>query len=323
MKRAGFVGLAALIAAGCATRPPAAQPMDAAYTAYMDAGRTAFRAGRVEKARELYGEAWKRACALDEPGAIANASFNIGICALRLDEPETALRHAREARLESIRAEGDSLDAVRLEASALGRAGRPSEGLALLVQWRADAGRRSEAELAPARVLEASLALEAGDAADAARRLRKAEAGVAALDDPAIDAEAAMARGRIRLREGLHEAAARAFREAAVRSRAARNEAALGRALTLRAEALAMASSPQAAQAWFLAARTLYGQGLIDLSLDALRKALDRADERNDEVLLARARALLEVLERDLRESENVLHARPPAEEPANEGEEP
>lgn len=280
--------------AGCATPhapPPEEQYRDPVLVQLDGSARAAFADGNFERAARFYELALNRARTADYGLEVAKAAYNRGACLVLLKRPEPARAALQEAATEFARLRRDPAPAWLLEA----RAARMMGDLTTTVE-RVDRvlamGRDQDVRL-QAWLIKGGLAAEAGQVDEAKKAMQ--EARKLLRDDPALRAGVAALGGQIALAENRPGEAGLQFdKEAAFLQRATR-WADMADALRRSGAAYQQAAQDgAAAQRFYRAARSWYGQGQLVPALQAMELAVDAAGRAGDDVLNADAGRLLE-----------------------------
>ncbi len=203
--------LALVLLTGCASHRATAPRVDTELARDSSLARAAFDNGAVAKAVDLYGQALKRATAMDDAAAISSAAYNLALCQVilgQLDQASATLADAESA----LRRSGENpADVWLLEATIAERRGQWEQALALTKQVLSaspEESHRFQAELLQGRV-----AFQQGDLAQAKAAL--AETSKHRIGNPTLLAAQDQLAGDIFLREGNPAAASRAFDRAA------------------------------------------------------------------------------------------------------------
>ncbi len=210
------------VLAGCAA-PLKSPAVDSDLSLYNSTARLEFDHGSLAFAAIGYAKALDRARIIDEPGAIAEAAYNLAICRAALGDYSAAERCLAEAEHELARTGNSTADVLLAEAriSLLQHQPTIAARLAAGVLTRADAKPTDEQRL-QAHVVAGLAACQSGDTAAAKSQLTEANALVAVLNDPSSQAIAANLSGEVDVLLTDFPAACKDFdREASLRKSAA------------------------------------------------------------------------------------------------------
>jgi tetratricopeptide (TPR) repeat protein len=298
----GLPALLLILGAGCAGPAPQ-QVQPAADRQVMQAslaGRLAYEQGDYAQAQVLFQKALTRARAIDAADLAADAAFNLALSSIGVQDYAAADRLLHQAEYDAARAAFEPFDIRVLRAKVAYLRERLQEAAALadeLIASAAPARLRLQAML-----LRAQIDADGGDLAGARAGLQAAGAlaGTAgAAPTPSVRADIEKLRGTIARRAGNADEAARAFDAEAALLRTAFRHRDMGHALARAAQAHWSAGRPAlAADRFFLAARSLDGQGETDAASAYVESSVDAAGQAGDEAALARARALQEAIAR-------------------------
>ncbi len=270
--------------AGCASTPsvpdePARDPLLVQYDA---SARAAVAEGRYDRAARFYELALGRARTADLGLEVAKAAYNQGACLLMMQRPAAARVSLQEAASEFERLKRDPSPAWLLEARAARLLG-DNPAAAERVDRVMAVSREDDVRL-QGWLIKGSMAVEAGQLDAARQALSKARALL--RDDPALRAGVASLSGQLALAEQRAADAALHFdKEAAFLQRAARWSD-MAAALRRAGEAYQRAEQHgPAAQRFFRAARSFYGQGQLVPALQAMEWSVEAAGRSGDEAL--------------------------------------
>jgi tetratricopeptide (TPR) repeat protein len=294
------------VAAGCATPERSGRSTDPELSRLASVARQEFDRGQAEQAARLYLRALTMARAADDAFEIGNNAYNLAACLMSAGRHDDAAALLREARAEAARANRDPADVDLLEARNARLAGRAEEAQAIVDRLLASpsSGRvRREAGL-----LNAHLACDRGDVQAAAAELKASGSGDLLLAADAAGLSARIARGT----NDAARAAAEYDRQADLYRRARRYRDMAG-ALGSAARAYGDAGAPaRAADRFYRAARSLFGQGDEVGALRMIEAALPAAEQADDAVLAGRIAALFREIERMVRDRPSAKEEPPP-----------
>jgi tetratricopeptide (TPR) repeat protein len=291
-----LVCLAAGCAAGCATASKPAPLGDVVLTNQTTAARAAFEQGQYDSAVSLYSQALHRAWAIDDPAAIADASYNLAICLMEQGKLNQASSLLVDADDESRRA-GLGDDDILLVQAKIALMTRQSD-VAEQAAARVIADAKADGPLTiQARVIVGEAEVQSGDAAGAATNLALARAALTA--DPAAE-QLAIAAGvdelagqLARLNQKPIDAAA-AFDRQADELRVANRYPEMAAALARAGESYDDAGQwARAADRFFRAARSYAGAADMPAATSPwLARAAAAAKKAGDEALSGRIDSL-------------------------------
>lgn len=299
----GFAaGLLALLAACSSPGPqqpdrPAGDPQ---VVEASSAARLAYERGHYAQARTLYRRALTRAQAIDSPGQAADAAYNLAMSEIGLRDYDAADRLLVQAEYDAARDSADTADIRLLRAKVAYLRERLPEALALASD--VVASNASPRLVLQARILRGQAFCDTGDLPGAKAELQSAKNLVESTSiglTPSIGADLDKLEGTIARLDGNVEAAAHFFDSEVQLLRTARRHRDMAHALARSAEAHLRAGRPaSAAERFFLAGRSLAGQG--DFSSGEVYIASSEAAARaaGDEAARSRARRLLEEISR-------------------------
>ena len=283
--------LAVTMASGCGSKPDQPVATDEIMELHARAGSQALVAERPEQAMHQFEQGLTRARARDDPGAIADLGFDLGVAQLRAGNAAAALTTAREVNAEMARRGTGSVMSLRLvEAIALYRSGNAAAADAAAAE--VEAGQDPEAA-AQAAFLRGLIADDAGDAAG----LRAALGRVGAANEAEDRANAAELSARLALRTGDPSLAQAEAIRATELHRTLMDYRAVARCLALAARASEQAGNlSSAADLYLRAGRSAVGQG----DRKSAREWLNRA------IALSRDAALSQAARTALKETEKT-----------------
>jgi len=257
--------------------------------------RAAFDMGQYAEAVSLYRRALEVAYERAEPGAVADAEYNVAVALLRLNRIEEARRSVVRAKAELERSgAAPPADLRLLEATLLFRAGRHREADALARRLLAqspgsDAARR-------AHFLRGLIAAEEG----ATERLRRSIEALEGTGDARLAADRRELAGRLALLEDRLSTALDAFDQAARLRRETGDYSGMVRALALAGETHERTGDgSRAASAYLQAGRSLLQQGATGRARTLLTRALELAEAAHDTETAREARHHLTRLRSD------------------------
>jgi len=256
---------------GCGGSKAPSQPVDPVMERQADAGQAALATEHPEQAIKQFSDALARARERDDADAIGDLGFDLAVAELRANQPDAALKTARETEAElTRRGIAASPPLLLAEAIALYRLGQPRTADALAL--RVESGTDPDAAARAAFVR----GLIADDASDAAG-LRAAFDRIAHVPGAEHQADATELSARLALREGDLARARSQAEQAANSRRDLLDYRSLARCLALAARAAELAGDRAAA---------------ADLYLRAGRSAAAQQDEKSARQWLTRALSL-------------------------------
>ena len=285
--------LAFVLAFGLAacSSPAPARKSDAGLTKLTSTARLAYDSGSIEQSARLYRRALDRARMMNDSLEIANNAYNLAACLMlqRQYEPVRPLLTEAAQELKTIHAPYG--DVVLLEAKLL-RAQQQWDEAAMIVERMipAEGDRADDACRAQYRVFRAQLACDTNDLKTAQSELKKAASYLKRVGDPAIQAEAANATGRIRWMEKEPAMAGVEFDREADLLQQAGSYADMADAIRRAGDAYRDSGNLLiAADRYYRAARSLFAQqGDVMEVLGLIDRALDAADQAEDEAMVQR-----------------------------------
>ncbi|MFT6107360.1 MAG: tetratricopeptide (TPR) repeat protein [Planctomycetota bacterium] len=294
----GLLGLG-LLGLSCSS-PPKPAATDDTVVRFAERANLAFGRGRMDDAVRAFEQGLQRARETDDPQAIGDAAYNLGVCRFQLGEVVEATELFREALYELDRA-GDALaDVFVMLAKASARLGDPVGAEALAAAVEADPRSRPtyqhRAEIA---VLRGEVRLAASDLAGAADHLKSARELAGRARDPWVEANVLGLSARLRLKSSDWAGAAADFDERAELLRTIGQYGVM--VVALEGAGAAWASAGDACLAtdrWLRAARTRDAAGSQSEALLACQQALDAAKACKDPEIVSRALGLARHLER-------------------------
>lgn len=286
----------------CAAPSPAprAPTAENQVTQTFAVARRAYEQGDFAQAQTLYRQALTRARAIDSAALAADAAYNLAVSEIALQNYGAADKHLQEAGYDAARASTDTTEPLLLRAKVAYLRGRLPDALALANQLLASAATPTLRR--QALLLRGQIHAESGDLATARGDLRAAtepDASGAVDITSAMAADAKKLEGTIALRDGDSLGAAQRFVAEADLLRQALRYRDMAHAHARAADAYLIAGhAAQAAERFFLAARSLDGLGDAGSAKAYLESSLAAAEQAGDAHTLARARALRDEISR-------------------------
>ena len=230
------------------------------------AARLAYDLGDYSQAQTLYRRALTRAQAINDADLAADAAYNLAMSEIGLQHYEAADQLLRQSEYDAARASSDTIDIRLLRAKVAYLRERLPEAIALANE--VIASKAPQHLRLQAKILRGQIFCDTGDLPSAKSELQSIEELVASAKSeltPSVRADVEKLMGTIARLEGNMEVAARFFDAESELLRTARRYRDMGNAFARAAEAyLSAGRSALAADRFFLAARSLAGQG--DLS---------------------------------------------------------
>lgn len=286
---AGFT----LFLAACGTMKTfdAGPVTDPQIAAQVKAAQASYESGGFVRAARHYELALARARALDDGPEIARNAYNAAACWLRADQPADAKPLLVEAEREFARHKMELDPVLVLKARVASAAGQADEASALASNALAVA--RSDAAQLDAILVQFDLALQGGDVAAAEQLVRAARRRSDASRSVSMASGVSSIEGRLLLRKSDPAGAAGKFDAAAEGWRDVGSLEAM--ALHLRRAGGAYSDAGDqaaAADRFYRAARSYFGQRDNVAALQCVEAALKSAGAAKDEALRAQIDAL-------------------------------
>ena len=304
-RNAALCGLAAGVLALCAScSSPAPQPAEPAGDRLVlqasSAARLAYEQGNYAQAQTLYRRALTRAQAIDAGEQAADAAYNLAMSEIGLQHYEAADQLLAQAEYDAARVSTDITDIRLLRAKVAYLRERLPAAIALAND--VIASKAPPRLVLQARILRGQIFCDTGNlpAAMAESQTIKELVGSAKTAfAPSMNADMAKLEGTIARLEEKMEVAARLFEAEVELLRVAHRHRDMAYALARAAEMHLRAGRPAlAADRFFLAARSLTGQGYFVAGKAFVASSQSAAETAGDEAALARARLLLQEINR-------------------------
>ncbi len=294
-------GLLALCASCAAPAPqPAAPAGDRGVLQASSAARLAYDQGNYALARTQYRRALTRAQAIDAGGQAADAAYNLALSEIGLQHYDDAEQLLVQAQYDAARVSAATTDIRLLRAKVAYLRERLPQAIALANE--VIASNAPPRLVLQARVLRGQIFCDTGDLAAAlseAQAIEALAAPAATALTPSLRADMAKLGGTIARLQDQPERAARRFEEEADLLRAAHRHRDMAYALGRAAQMHLRAQRPALAAArFFLAARSLTGQGDLAGGQAFGGSSQSAAQTAGDEAALARAGLLLQEINR-------------------------
>jgi tetratricopeptide (TPR) repeat protein len=272
---------------------------DPEFSRAMAAGRAAFDRGLTEQAATFYRRALMRARAIDNASAIGNAAYNLSACYISQGKHERARALLEEAKGEFSRSQGNIADILLVEAKVARLQGNPDEALVVSEQVLSHrASLPTDGHRLQVYLLRGHIACDKGDIGPAFSELQTATKYANEVSDPSLHAGLLALEGRIYLGKNEPERAAKKFDNEATLLRKAERHREMVRALRSAAAAYMSAGDTRAgADRFFRASRSMFAQGEREEALKLGKMALSAAEAADDQLAIARTRALLDEIE--------------------------
>jgi tetratricopeptide (TPR) repeat protein len=264
------------------------------------AARLAYERGDYGQAQHLFRRALTRARAINDAGLAADAAYNLALSEIGLGDLDAAEQLLRQAHYDAGRASSNTADIQLVRAKVAFLRMRHAQAQVLLNEVAASQPTRSVR--LQAMILRGQMACDAGDL-DAARSelraIRELVPDAESAVSPSTGADLAKLEGTLSRLDGKADAAARSFDHEAELLRIAHRYRDMAYALGRAAEAhLTAGANALAADRFFLAARSLAGQGDSDAARSFLGSSLSAAQDAGDHDARARAQILLDEITR-------------------------
>ncbi len=299
-RKAVIGGLSAILLSLCtACAGPGPRPKEAddrAVVQASSAARLAYELGDYEQAQTLYRRALTRARAINDATLAADAAYNLAMSEIALQHYEAADELLRQSEYDARRASSDITDIRLLRAKVAYLRERLSEAIALANDViESDATRHLRVQ---AKLLRGQIFCDTGDLPLAKRELQSIERLIASDRSDttsSVLADVNKLRGTISRLENNQAAAARFFDTEAELLQSAHRYRDMGNAFARAAKAYLAANRPAlAADRFFLAARSLSGQGDLTAAKIFAESSLAAAAKAGDDEARTRAQLLLE-----------------------------
>jgi tetratricopeptide (TPR) repeat protein len=248
---------------GCAFFAPMPGPaVDPELGTATAAARVAYAHGQIPIAMQLYGRALDRARAMDDPGAIGNAEYNLAICLTATRNYPAARGMLDDAEHDLLRANADAAEVLLVQAKVARLEGKAQESALLATRVLSRRPPATSAIRLQAHLLRGLLAVDGSNTVEAEKAFREAQNLAAQVKDAQSQARVSELSGRVSALKNEPLQAALAFDREASLLRDARIFVDVPAALERAGHAYENAGRQQAAADRLLrAARTLYGQG--------------------------------------------------------------
>lgn len=263
--------------------------------------RLAYELGDYPRAQTLYRRALTRAQAINDAALAADAAYNLAVTEIALQHYDTADELLRQSEYDASRASSDIIEIRLLRAKVAYLRERLPEAIKL-----ADDIIASEAPehlRVQAKVLRGQIFCETEDLPAARSALQSIESLVAPTKSdltPSVRADVEKLRGTIARLEGNMEAAAHFFDAESELLRSAHRYRDMGNAFARAGEAyVAAGRAVSAADRFYLAARSLAGQGDRTSARTFAESSAAAAASAGDDDARARAQLLLQEIARD------------------------
>lgn len=295
-----WAALAVVLCAGCGRTKPARPVVrdDAYYDRMLISGHAAFERDDIERAADLFENAWVRAQVMDRPAALGVSGFNLALVHILRGEYEAGQALLQQARTELERAGENAAHTWVAEAEVLQRLQQPEAAWAATETALAELGSRRDR---PARMqvhaLRALLALERDEPETAQAELDLAERQWRRDTPWQLRARAEEARGGLLLQRDEWAAAGAAFDQEALYYGHAGRFTDMARALARAAAAYQADGDDRAAvDRYYRAARHHYALNRPEPALRLIEQALPSLEACEDPELERRLARLFENL---------------------------
>lgn len=304
-RMAAICGLAASLLALCAScAAPGPQPAgpagDRLVLQASSAARLAYEQGNYAQAQTLYRRALSRAQAIDAGEQAADAAYNLAMSEIALQHYDAAEQLLAQAEYDAARVSTAITDIRLLRAKVAYLRERLPEAIALAND--VIASKALPRLFLQARILRGQIFCDTGNLPAAISELHSIKELVGAAKTvlgPSINADMDKLEGTIARREGKFDVAARFFDAEAELLRVAHRHRDMAYALARAAEMHLRAGRPAlAADRFFLAARSLTGQGDFAAGKAFVASSQSAAETAGDEAARARAQLLLQEINR-------------------------
>ena len=304
-RTAAIGGLAAGLLALCAScASPGPQPAgpagDRLVLQASSAARLAYEQGNYAQARTLYRRALTRAQVIDAVEQAADAAYNLAMSEIGLQHYDAADQLLAQAEYDAARVSAAITDIRLLRAKVAYLRERLPAAIALANE--VIASKAPPRLVLQARILRGQVFCDTGDLAAAmaeSQTIKELVGSAKTAFAPSMHADMAKLEGTIARLEGKPEVAARWFEAEAELLRVAHRHRDMAYALARAAEMHLQSARPAlAADRFFLAARSLTGQGDLAAGKAFVASSQTAAETAGDEAALGRARLLLEEINR-------------------------
>jgi tetratricopeptide (TPR) repeat protein len=291
-----------LFVAGCSTvkKFEVSGPVtDAQIAQHVKAAQAAYDSGGFFRAARYYELALARARALDDGAEIARNAYNAAACWLRAGNPTNAAPLLVEADREFAANKMDREPVLVMQAMVAAGLGQTTNAMAIAANAAAVA--KSDTAQAGAILLQFSLALDAGNLGEAERLVKMASRRADKTHSVSIGASVASAEGRLLMKKSDPARAAGKFSAAANGWRDVGNIREMAAQLREAGNAFESAKKPaDAAEHYYRAARSFFGQNDNVAALGCIEAALKAADEAKDEALHTQISALFSQIKKSV-----------------------
>ncbi|HPJ71959.1 MAG TPA: hypothetical protein PK636_04695, partial [bacterium] len=147
---------------GCGSTPDPGPPLDSEYALLARSAARAYAAGNRDYAERLYRRALDRAWLTDNPASVTNAAANLALCLSAQGASGEALKLIDESLIESERLGGPPPALRLIEAAVALKAGEPGRATAALDALEAGAGEPTPEQREETKLLRVRILLESG-----------------------------------------------------------------------------------------------------------------------------------------------------------------
>ncbi len=271
---------------------------DAQIAQSVKSAQAAYQSGNFLRAAKCYELALARARALDDSAEIARNAYNAAACHLRSGHPSSASPLLVEAGREFERAGMDREPVLVLQAMTASALGQAAEATALASN--AFAAAKSDVAQLDVLLVQLDLAVQHGDLDEAQRLLKMAQRRAEKSHSATMNARVAAAEGKLLQKSDAGKAAGK-FDQAADGWRTAGNIREM--ADNLRAAGAAWQAAKKSADAadrFYRAARSYFGQNDRVAALACIDEAFKAADEAKSAELRGQIAALFEQIKKSV-----------------------
>jgi hypothetical protein len=289
----GLLGISAGLLCGCASGGPRG---DSLYLAQMERGSKAFEGGMMDAAQQHYEAAFQRALAIDQASDASDAGSNAALAGAKRGHNEDALRLLEAAlQVRRLAQLDEPWDMLLLKAQILApldtAAAEQTARAALMVADGRNA--KNSCTIFLAQLLLANGRVEDAETLFSSLALNSLSA-VGRADTATLEADI------LRQKKQFGEAAA-AYEQAAEQQRQAEKFNLMTDCLMRSASAYAQAGNKAAGRQFLRAAQAAYGQRRLDVAAQAVKQAVELAQNADDALLAQQAGVLLELVEAELK----------------------
>lgn len=292
--------------AGCFGGGSKGPKPDPGLVSALESATKAYSKGDLSGAESAYRAALSRARAMDDAQATGDAAYNLALCLSRKGEFDPAKAFLAESRRAYTRTAGLPDDVMVLESRIALRRGKTARARELATAVLNRQRRSGAAGTLKANLLLAEVALEEGNAGEAATHLTAAGRAPKDVWKDGLRARHEHALARVAAASDQWADSADHREKEAVEWRSAKRYAQMATALGRAGDARMQAGEPSAAfDLYYRAAAAFHGQGDILQAVDVYGKSLEAAERAGMRELPAEAGNLFREIQASLEESED------------------